>query len=111
LLRKGGILLGHWIIAAVAVISTGGCITLWFRGVQSVMRERESTVDSAAGQLALYRDKARKDRGDPQAANLLERSEKIYRQAVESYNGTIRKPWVYLPATLMHFRVIPRENG
>ena len=42
-------------------------------------------------------------------AAVLERSESIYRQAVDHYNQTLRKPWVYPPAALMGFRII--QNG
>ena len=68
------------------------------------MRERKSTVESAGGQLAVYREKALREPGDPETAEILERSEKIYRQAVDSYNRTMRKPLNYFPAYLMGFR-------
>ena len=64
----------------------------------------------AAGiHVAVFRGKAHKAQDDPDAAAILERSESIYRQAVEHYNQTLRKPWVCLPAALMGFRMI--ENG
>ena len=97
------------IIALVAVVSTAAFLFLWFRDVRRIMRERKSTVESARAQLDIFRDKAHKARDDPDAAAVLARSESIYRQAVEQYNRTLRKPWVYPPAALMGFRMI--ENG
>ena len=96
-------------IALVAVVSTAAFLFLWFRDVRRIMRERKSTVDSAKAQLNVFREKAHKARDDPDAAAVLERSESIYRQAVDHYNQTLRKPWVCLPAALMGFQMI--QNG
>lgn len=93
-------------IALVAVVSTMVCLFLWFRDVRRIMRERKSTVESAKAQLDVFRGKAHKARDDPDAAAVLERSESIYRQAVEHYNRTLCKPWVYPPAAVMGFRMI-----
>ena len=71
------------------------------------MLERKSMVESAAGQLAVCRERACRQCGDPEAAAVLERSEKIYRQAVDIYNRTMRKPWNYMLALLMGFRYVP----
>ena len=98
-----------WMIALVAVVSTAACVFLWFRDVRRIMRERKSIVESAESQLAVFRDRTGKARDDADTAAILERSESIYRQAVEHYNQTLRKPWVCLPAALMGFRMI--ENG
>ena len=97
------------LICLIAVVSTALCLFLWFRDVRRIMRERKSTVDSAKAQLNVFREKAHKARDDPDAAAVLQRSESIYRQAVEHYNRTLRRPWVYPPAALMGFRMI--ENG
>ena len=95
-------------ISLVAVFSTAAFLFLWFRDVRRIMRERKSTVDSAKAQLSIFREKAHKARDDPDAA-VLQRSESIYRQAVEHYNQALRNPWNRLPAALMGFRMI--ENG
>jgi len=84
--------MAFWLMTIVAVISTAGFLFLWFRDVRRIMQQRKSTVESAAGQLAAWREKARKARGDPEAAAVVERSENIYRQAVDIYNKTLRKP-------------------
>lgn len=98
-----------WLIPLIAVISTATCLYLWFRDVRRIMKEQQSTVESAKAQLRLFREKAHKARDDPDSAAVLERSESIYRQAVEHYNRTLRKPWVYPPAAVMGFRTI--RNG
>ena len=95
-----------WLISLIAVISVTLCLFLWFRDVRRIMRERKSTVESAGGQLAACREKSLRARGDPETAAVLERSENIYRQAVDIYNRTLRKPWNYLPAHLMGFHQI-----
>lgn len=92
-----------WFVLLIAVLSTALCLFLWFRDVRRIMRERKSTVESAAGQLASYRKKTFDSLDDAEAAAVLERSEKIYQQAVDLYNRTMRKPWVFLPAHCMGF--------
>ena len=96
-----------WLISLLALVSTGICLFLWFRDVRRVMTQRKSTVESAAGQLSACREKTVRARGDPDAAAVFRRSERIYRQAVELYNETLRKPWNWLPAYLMGFRPVP----
>lgn len=95
-----------WLMSLIAVVSVALCLFLWFRDVRRIMRERKSTVESAAGQLAVWEDKACNAQGDPDAAAILARSKDIYRQAVDIYNRTLREPWNYLPARLMGFHRI-----
>ena len=94
------------LICLIAIISTALCLLLWFRDVRRIMKERRSTVKSAQRQLTSSRERAAKARGDPDAAAVLERSENIYRQAVNHYNQTLCKPWVYPPAAVMGFRTV-----
>lgn len=98
--------MSSWLAWLIAIASITACLLFWFRDVRRIMRERKSTVKSAAGQLAVCREKAAKARGDPETAAILERSEKIYQQAVDHYNRTLQKPWNYLPARLMGFHQI-----
>lgn len=100
-----------WLMLLIAVISTAICLYLWFRDVRRIMTEQKSTMESAEAQLHIFREKARKARDDPDAAAVLERSESIYQQAVENYNRTLHKPWVYPPAALMGFRTIRGGSG
>ena len=93
-----------WLAWLIAIISSLGCLFLWFRDVRRIMRDRLSTVEYAAKQLACFRKKAANTQNDPEAAALLERSERIYRQAVEQYALSMEKPWIRLPASLMGFR-------
>ena len=102
--------MASWIIPMVAVVSTTACLFLWFRDVRRIMRERKSTVESARSQLDIFREKAHKARDDSDAAAVLERSESIYRQAVDLYNKTLKKPWNYLPALVMGFYPV-QEDG
>jgi len=95
-----------WLMSLIAVVSVALCLFLWFRDVRRIMQERKNTVESAAGQLAVHREKARKARDDPDAAAVLARSEDIYQQAVDIYNRTLQKPWNYLPARLMGYHRI-----
>ena len=92
-----------WTIFALCLL---GCLFFWFRDVRRIMCARRSTVESAAGQLALCQKK-RAD--DPAATDVLRRSESIYRQAVYLYEKTRKKPWVYLPALFMGFHAIGKR--
>lgn len=96
-----------WLGWFLAGISTAICLALWFWDVRKIMTTRRSTVDSAAGQLAVSREKART--GDPEAKEILVRSENIYRQAVELYNRAMKKPWIGLPGRLMGYQVIRKS--
>lgn len=93
-----------WLACLAAIASTAVCLFLWFRDVRRVMRERQSMVKSAAGQLTVYRERLCRNPDDPETAAVLERSERIYRQAVDTYNQTLQKLWVCLPAALMGFK-------
>ena len=88
---------------AVAIASTAAFIWLWFRDVRRIMGQQKSTLESAAGQLAASRKRADSARGDAEAAAVLARSQKIYRQAQSLYRQTLHKPWVFLPALLMGY--------
>ena len=102
--------MASWLAPLIAILSTAICLFLWFRDVRRIMMAQKSTVESAKAQLDTFREKAQKSRDDPNAAAVLARSESIYRQAVEHYNRTLRRPWIYPPAALMGFRTI-REGG
>lgn len=102
--------MASWLVPLIAILSTAICLFLWFRDVRRIMMEQKSTVESAKAQLVIFREKARKSKDAPYSAAVLARSESIYRQAVEHYNRTLRKPWIYPPAALMGFRTI-REGG
>ena len=97
-----------WFPWLIALSSTTLCLFLWFRDVRRIMTSRKSTVESAAGQLAVCRRKA----ADAQSgsAEVLKRSESIYRQAVDLYNAALHKPWICLPAALMGFRPIENQK-
>lgn len=102
--------MAFWLMPLIAVLSTAICLYLWFRDVRRIMTEQKSTMESAKAQLKIFREKAYKVRNDPDAAAVMERSESIYRQAVDNYNRTLHKLWVYPPAILMGFRTI-HEGG
>ena len=98
-----------WIIWLIAISSTSICIYLWFKDVLRIMREQKSIVDSAAKQFTLCREKFRKTREDLADAAVLDRSEKIYHQAITHYNQTLYKPWNYLPGRLLGFQLIKHD--
>ena len=97
-----------WLIVIVCVILV---LSLWFRDVRRIMLEQKSIVDSSATQLASAQRKAEGWLRSPETEEVLDRSIRIYRQAVDHYNKTLRKPFVYLPATLMHFKIISLNGG
>jgi len=98
-------------ITLVAVLSTALNLFLWFRDVWRTMRYRRNVVESANGQLMVYRKKACQAQGDPEVAAVLSRSERIYQQAADIYNNTLQKPWILLPAYMMGFRHILAKEG
>ena len=74
------------------------------------MQNRKSTVESAAGQLAAFREKARRAGEDPEIQAVLERSKHIYRQAADLYDQTMQRAWIYVPAVLMGFRPVSKKE-
>ena len=93
----------EWLGWLVAGISTVGFISLWFWEVRRVLRSFQSTVESAAGQLAAYRKRLAQAQQDAALQEVLRRSESIYRQAAGNYNETLHRPWIYIPGRLMGF--------
>lgn len=91
------------IILPIAVISTALCVFLWFREVRRILREQQSTVESAARQLTVCQEAARRAQASPETVAILSRSEDIYQQAVAIYNRTLQNPLYRLPANLMGF--------
>ena len=102
--------MSSWIAWIIALVCAVAFVALWFREAHHVLRTRKSTVESAAGQLAVCREKAVNGNADPDTAAILERSENIYRQAVILYNDAVGKPWNSLPAMLMGFKEIPLKE-
>ena len=88
-----------WLIAGVGLLL---CALLWLLRAERLLRKRKQIVDGAAGQLAACRERAA-ERYDPQCMEVLERSESIYRQAVDNYNALFCKLWVRLPGTLLGY--------
>ena len=101
--------MSSWVAWLIAAVSTTAFLVLWFWEVRRVLRSRRSVVESAAAQLSACRRQAAGVRYDPELAQILARSESIYRQAVEHDHQALRQPWNCLPAALMGFRMI--ENG
>lgn len=77
-------------------------------GAPYPQQQKKHTVDSAAGQLDAFRRRAAETCCDGELTQILRRSESIYHQAVDNYNRTFSRPWLYLPARLMGFRRIPQ---
>lgn len=100
-----------WIAWCLAVISTAICLRIWFRDVRRIMRDRLSTVESATEQLAACRRKAAEADAGTMAAVVLARSERIYQQAVELYDQTLRKPRNAIPAHLMGYRPMGKRDA
>ena len=86
-----------WVAWLIAIVCAAAFVVLWFREVRHVLRSRKSTVDSAARQLVVCREKADSGLLDPDTTAILERSENIYWQAVTLYNDAVGKPWNRLP--------------
>lgn len=96
--------MGTYLAWVIAGVSTAVCLLLWFREAGRVMRERKSTVDSAAAQLEICRRRAQERPADGEAAAVLRRSEDIYRQAQYQYRQSLCRPWIALPAFVMGYR-------
>lgn len=92
-----------WVIWLVAVASTSALVALWFWEVRRLLRQHRSMVESARCQLAAFEKRAAEAAGNADVAEVLRRSESIYRQAAGNYNETLHRPWIYIPGRLMGF--------
>ena len=72
-----------WIIWLVAIASTSALVALWFWEVRRLLRQHRSMVESARCQLAAFEKRAAEAAGNADVAEVLRRSESIYRQAAE----------------------------
>lgn len=90
-----------WLVAGALAVAF--CI-LSFWEVRRVLRGCLQTVETAGEQLSVCRRRAAQHPGDPESAAVLARCESIYLQAVEHYNHTLRRPWIYLPGILLGYR-------
>ena len=86
-----------WVIWLMAIASTSALVVLWFWEVRRLLRQHRSMVESARCQ------RAAEAAGNTDVAEVLRRSESIYRQAAGNYNETLHRPWIYIPGRLMGF--------
>ncbi len=84
----------------------GALVVLWFTEVRALLCRCRSIVECAEAQVKLHRRNAAMAAQDDDLAAILARSEDIYRQAVNNYNGLLSRPWIGLPAVLMHFSAV-----
>ena len=92
-----------WI--AVGLIVLGGLLYslfCWCRQAREVLDQRRRTVESATEQY--YACRQRMEDGDPDAAEICQRSMHIYQQAVEHYEDALDDPRYRLPALWMGYR-------
>lgn len=92
-----------WVIWLVAIASTSALVVLWFWEVRRLLRQHRSMVESARCQLAAFEKRVAEAAGNADVAEVLRRSESIYRQAAGSYNETLHRLWIYIPGRLMGF--------
>ena len=102
-----------WVIWLVAVASTSALVALWFWEVRRLLRQHRSMVESARCQLAAFEKRAAEAAGNADVAEVLRRSESIYRQAAGNYNETLHRPWIYIPGRLMglHYEEAAKVPG
>lgn len=81
-------------------------LLLWFKKAWTVLHERKKTVELAAQQVNILRAVSPGVDGLP-----LERSEKIYAQAVVLYMEEYNKPVNHIPAMLLGFHPIVEEGN
>ena len=100
--------MSSWVAWLIAAVSTTAFLVLWCWEVRRVLRSRRSVVESAAAQLAACRRQAAGVRYDPELAQILARSESIYRQAVAHYNDALQAG---VPSARPSAWLRPRHRG
>lgn len=95
------------ITVLIACICAAGFVTIWFRTAYKELTARQSSLDDLQEQLRLHELLASQVREAPDArtaANMLETSQMLCREAAKSYNRVLHKLINRIPALLMGFR-------
>lgn len=90
----------------VAGASMAALITLWFWIVRQELCAKQKAAKAAKCQLIASKQeylRARDGSNETQAHEILERSERVYKQSIQLYQKSLRKPWNLLPGALMGF--------
>jgi Tfp pilus assembly protein PilV len=91
----------------IAGICVAGFITLWFKTAHQELSAKHSSLTDLESQLHLHEQLAAQVRAGPDAqaaANMLETSRMLCREAAKGYNRVLRKPMNRIPALLMGYR-------
>ncbi len=99
--------LNIWVAYTVAAVSTTAFIILWFFVVRKELYAKQSMVEAAQCQLtACLEEYTHPKDGHEQAKvqEILKRSQSVYRQTVNIYNRTLRRPWNAIPAFFFGYR-------
>lgn len=97
----------NFIAYFIAGVCVAGFVTIWFRSAYKELSAKHSGLDDLEDQLRLHMQLSSQVSDGPDArsaANMLETSRMLYREAARGYNRILRKPMNRLPALLMGFR-------
>ncbi|MEG2660965.1 MAG: hypothetical protein RR978_09670 [Oscillospiraceae bacterium] len=97
----------------VAGVSTAAFIALWFWVVRRELCAKQKPVKAARCQFIASKQaylRARDGPKEKQAKEIMERSERIYRQSAEFYNALVRKPWNVIPALFLGYQQEKENN-
>jgi len=96
-----------FIACFIAGLCVAGFVTIWFWDAYKELSAKRNSLNDLGDQLRLHKLLSSKERDGPDAlsaANMLETSQMLCREAAKSYNLILRKPMNRFPALLMGFR-------
>lgn len=102
----------------IAWLIVGGClvgfITIWLVTAHKKLSEKQRNLNGLKEQLLMHKQASIQVRDGPDskvAEKMLETNQKVYREAVKSYNRLLKKPFNRFPAFLMRFRPADESGG
>ncbi|WP_242973995.1 hypothetical protein [Clostridium thermosuccinogenes] len=101
--------MSNLIACFIAGICAVGFVTIWFTTAYAEMSVKRNSLADLYEQLRLHEGLFTQARNGPDAssaANMLEISRMLYREAAKSYNHILHKPMNRVPALLMGFRTV-----
>lgn len=95
------------IASLIAGICVAGFVSIWFATTFKELSAKRNSLEDLQVQLRLHQGLYAQARDGPNAqaaANMLETSRMLCREAGKSYNRILHKPMNHIPALLMGFR-------
>ncbi len=97
----------------IAGLCAAGFVTIWFSTAYAELSQKRNNLADLEEQLRLHEGMyaQARDSSEVQTANkMMETSRMLWNEATKNYNSILHKPMNRIPALLMGFRKLDRED-